>query len=162
MLKLIKVILFCLSIGLVFGCTEDRVYEENYDLPESIWPIAEEVNFHFPIENTDQLYQVFLNIRHDADYPFRNIYIKYQLSDSTEYVMEDALANFKLFSDTEGKPFGKATSNIYSYQELLLDSLSFPHVGTYTFSMDQYMRQDSLPGLYSVGIKIIEQPTAAE
>lgn len=161
MLKLIKVSLFCLLSALFISCTEDRVFEENYDL-DGEWPIAEKVNLKFNITEDQQLYQVFLNVRHDADYPFRNLYIKYQLADSTGVMLENALVNFKLFSDKEGKPFGKASSNIYSYQELLLDSLSFPHSGDYTFSMNQYMRTDSLKGIYSVGIKIINQPTAVE
>lgn len=150
------------AICSVTCCTEDRVYEDNYDLPSKIWPISEHVNFKFDISDKEQRYQIFLNLRHDAAYPYRNIYMQYQLSDSTNYVMDNALVNFQLFSAKEGLPLGNASSNIYSFQELLLDSVSFPHEGTYTFSIDQYMREDSLKGIYSVGIKIVEQPTGAE
>jgi gliding motility-associated lipoprotein GldH len=162
MLKLTKTFLTLTLAVIIYGCTEDRVFEENADFRAKVWPIAEKVNFEFEIENTKSYYQLYLNIRHDADYPYRNIYIQYQLKDTTKFIMENALANVKLFSDTEGTPFGKATSNVFSYQELLLDSMRFPHQGAYTFSMDQYMRVDSLSGVYSVGIKIVEQPTASE
>ncbi|MFQ3214554.1 MAG: gliding motility-associated lipoprotein GldH [Marivirga sp.] len=162
MLKLTKTFLLCTLAAIICACTEDRVFEQNYDLPNNVWPIAEKVNFEFDIENAKPYYQIFLNIRHNADYPYRNIYINYQLRDTTEFIMENALANVSLFSNIEGKPYGKATSNVFSYQELLLDSMRFPHQGDYIFSMYQYMRVDSLDGVYSVGIKIVEQPIAVE
>lgn len=154
--------LFLLGTIVFTSCTEDRVFEQNRDFEQSIWPIGEKAQFDFEIADNSKYYQLLLNLRHDLNYPYRNMYVYYQLKDTTNYVMDKALVNFQLFTDKEGKPIGTGTSNIITYQEVLIDSMQFPYGGKFSIDMEQYMRTDSLSGVYSAGLKIIEQPNSAE
>lgn len=87
------------------------------------------------------------------DYPYRNLYIKYQLRDSTR-LMEDQLLNLKLFEAKTGKPYGDHQSDLYSHQLILQDSVFFPQKGKYKIELKQYMREKKLEGVVSTGIRI--------
>jgi gliding motility-associated lipoprotein GldH len=115
--------------------------------------MEESADFNFEIDSIELPYQVKLNIRNTMDYPYRNLYIKYQLRDSN-YVMEDQLLNIKLFEAKTGKPYGNHQSDIYSHQLILQDSVYFPKKGIYQIDLKQYMREKELEGLVSAGIRI--------
>ncbi|WP_375580977.1 gliding motility lipoprotein GldH [Marivirga tractuosa] len=143
-------------ISLIFifiSCTEDRYYEHNYDFKDRKWNMQETAAFNFEIDSIELPYQIKLNVRNTIDYPFRNLYVKYQLKDST-YLMEDKLLNLKLFEAKSGKPFGDHQSDIYSHQLILQDSVFFPEKGKYTIELKQYMREKEIEGIVSAGIRI--------
>jgi gliding motility-associated lipoprotein GldH len=143
-------------IGLVFlfiACTEDRYFENNIDFNDRVWEMDESAEFEFEIDSTTLPYQIKLNLRNSLDYPYRNLYIKYQLLDSTQLIA-DKLMDIKLFEAKNGKPFGSRQSDIYSHQLILQDSVFFPEKGTYKIALSQYMREKELKGIISVGIKI--------
>ena len=144
--------ILCLTF-LLFSCTEDRYFEENHDFEDKNWKMEESADFNFEIDSIELPYQVKLNIRNTMDYPYRNLYVKYQLRDSN-YVMEDQLLNIKLFEAKTGKPYGNHQSDIYSHQLILQDSVYFPKKGIYQIDLKQYMREKELEGLVSAGIRI--------
>lgn len=144
--------IICLSF-LLISCTEERYFEENQDFKDRIWNMEETAEFNFKIDSVETPYRIKLNIRNTMDYPFRNLYIKYQLKDST-YLMEDKLLNLKLFEDKTGKPYGDHQSDIYSHQLTLQDSVYFHQKGNYKIELKQYMRENELKGMVSAGIRI--------
>jgi gliding motility-associated lipoprotein GldH len=135
------------------SCTEDRYYESNYDFKNRTWEIEHTAQFSFEIDSIDVPYQLLLNIRNTMDYPFRNLYIKYKLKDST-FLVEDKLMNVQLFESKTGKPFGDRQSEIYSHQIILQDSVFFQKKGTYQIELKQYMREEELEGIVSAGIRL--------
>ncbi len=138
---------------LLISCTEERYFEDNYDFNDRIWNMEETAEFNFEIDSVELPYQIKLNIRNTMDYPYRNLYIKYQLKDSS-YLMEEKLLNLKLFEDKTGKPYGNHQSDIYSHQLILQDSVYFPEKGKYKIALKQYMREEELKGMVSAGIRI--------
>lgn len=144
--------IICLTF-LLFSCTEERYYEDNHDFKDRIWNMEESVEFEIVIDSIELPYQIKLNVRNTMDYPYRNLYVKYQLKDST-YLMEDKLLNIKLFDGKTGKPFGNHQSDIYSHQLLLQDSVYFNEKGIHTIELKQYMREKELEGIVSAGIRI--------
>jgi len=143
------------SSFILFSCTEDRHFEENQDFKNRVWGMEESVRFEFEIDSVEIPYQVMLNIRNTMDYPYRNLYIKYHLRDST-HLLKDKLLNIKLFEAKSGKPYGKNQSDIFSHQLLVEDSVYFPEKGKYTVELQQYMREKELLGIVSAGIRIEE------
>ncbi len=115
---------------LLISCTEERYFEENHDFKDRIWNMEENAEFNFEIDSIELPYQIKLNVRNTMDYPYRNLYIKYQLEDSTS-LMEDKLLNLKLFEAKTGKPYGDHQSDIYSRQLILQDSVYFHKKGNY-------------------------------
>lgn len=138
---------------LLISCTEERYYENNYDFQDRIWNMDESAVFNFEIDSIELPYRIKLNVRNTMDYPYRNLYIKYQLRDST-HLMEDQLLNLKLFEAKTGKPYGDHQSDLYSHQLILQDSVFFPQKGKYKIELKQYMREKKLEGVVSTGIRI--------
>ena len=138
---------------LFFSCTEDRYYEHNQDFEDRIWNMEETAEFEFEIDSIELPYQIKLNVRNTMDYTYRNLYIKYELSDSTNLI-EDKLLNIDLFEPKSGKPYGERQSDIYAHQLILQDSVFFPEKGKYKIGLKQYMREKKLEGMVSVGLRI--------
>ncbi len=153
MSKIAKGLLFFILIT-ALSCTENRYFEANHDFSERVWTMDEKAEFQFDIDEAEAMYQLYINIRNDIDYPYRNLYIHYSLEDSTGNVIDKKLQDIQLFEAKTGAPFGNNVSNIYSHQVLLEDSVLFPSKGEFTVSYKQYMRTDSLKGIYSTGIRI--------
>ncbi len=161
MSKIVKGFTFFVLIA-TLSCTENRYFEANHDFSDRVWPMDEEAEFSFTIDNADVMYQLYINLRNDKDYPYRNLYIHYSLEDSTGNILEKELQDIQLFEPKTGAPFGENVSNIYSHQVLLEDSVIFPSKGEFVISYKQYMRTDSLQGIYSAGLRIEKMSNSAE
>lgn len=157
MKSLLKAASLFLLFVITLSCTENRYYEENFDFSDRIWQMDESARFTFTIDDDSSYYELYLNLRNDIKYPYRNIYIHYTLQDSTERALEKELQNIQLFEPKTGEPYGDGLSSIYSHQVLLKDSVLFPKEGQYTVELKQYMRTDSLQGVYSVGLRLDKQ-----
>jgi len=152
--------LFILGLmGLIIlnSCDSNRVYEDNLDFNNAYWLADSIKSFDFDIEDAGSSYNIMLNLRNGIEYPHRNIYIHYAISDSTKTILDEELRNFQLFHPKSGYPYGSGSSNIRQHQFNLLMDYRFPHQGRYHISFEQYMRYDSLPEVYSVGVRI-ERP----
>lgn len=136
------------------ACDRDRVFEQNKNIASNAWHIDSVATFNFEIADTSIAYDVYYNVRNSLDYPFYNLYVSYYLEDSTGKQLSTNLHEMELMDAQTGKPFGKGLSNIYDHQFLALQNLKFPYAGKYTFKIKQYMRQDPLPEIYSVGIRV--------
>jgi gliding motility-associated lipoprotein GldH len=144
---------------LFFSCTEDRYYEDNQDFEDRTWNMEETASFEFKIDSIEVPYQIKLNVRNTMDYSYRNLYIKYELSDST-HLMEDKLLNIDLFEAKSGKPYGERQSDIYAHQLILQDSVYFSEKGKYKIELKQYMRKKKVEGVVSVGVRIDQLKTS--
>jgi gliding motility-associated lipoprotein GldH len=60
-----------------------------------------------------------------------------------------------LFDAKTGKPFGKSgIGDLYDHQFLLLQDYQFITAGKYHLELEQFMRQDTLPGILAVGVRV--------
>jgi len=147
--------LWFLLISLVFGsCTNKNVYDNTADLKNAYWLADSIKSFEFIIPDKSENYNLYFNIRNGIAYPHSNIYIQYIISDSTNNVLDKELRNFQLFHPKSGFPFGNGSGNIFEHQFNLLIDYNFPYQGKFNLHFQQYMRYDSLPQVYSVGVSI--------
>jgi len=153
MIKYNALVLFLSGILLV-SCGGNRIYEENIDFENRVWRADSVGEFVFRIEDSTAIYNLYFNIRNTPDYPFHNIYINYNLSDSNGNVIAEELVNNNLFAEKTGEPLGDGIGGIFSHQFPLLINYEFLHQGQFQLQLQQYMRLDSLPGVVSFGIKV--------
>ena len=59
-----------------------------------------------------------------------------------------------LMDPKTGEPRGSGTGDIYDHQVLALPRQRFARLGNYTLTLEQFMRQDQLPGLMAVGVRV--------
>ena len=146
-------LLFMVTL-LLGSCDENRVFEQNMDIPENNWAINNTLTISFVIEDTTQAYDVYFNIRHALAYEYYNLYVRHTLTGPAGNVLSSLLHEIILLDKKTGKPKGKGFGDIFDYQVRALRNQKFPRPGTYHLKLQQYMRRDPLPGIMSVGIRV--------
>ena len=147
-------ILFLALFFIVSGCDSRRVFEGKKDFRENYWVFNDPAEFEFQIEDTDKSYDLLFNIRNTAKYKYQNIYLQYYLEDSTGRLLSNDLKNIQLFHKITGVPMGKGLGDILDIEKVFLEKYRFEHPGLYRLRIDQFMRQDSLPDVLSVGLRV--------
>lgn len=143
-------------IALLLGsCGIDSVYEANKDMSKRVWMIDSIVSFPIHIKDASTPYQLNLSVRNTAEYPFYNLYVVYYLRDSTGQVISTDLKNLHLFDAKTGKPLASGLAGIYSHKFSLVDRIDFDS-GSYSLEIEQNMRLDTLPGIVSVGLEVMQ------
>lgn len=138
----------------ISSCDKSKVYENVSELTNGYWLADSTKTFEFQIENPDLSYNLYFNLRNGLEYPHSNIYVNYLVLDSANNVLDEELRNFQLFHQKSGYPLGNGSGNIFEHQFDLLADYSFPYQGRYNIRFEQYMRYDSLPEVYSIGVRV--------
>lgn len=136
------------------SCGAPSIFEGKMDFDKNGWSINAPAKFEFDITNIDQAYDLYLHVRVSEEYPYRNLYVKYYLEDSTGNVLDSELNNILLFDSKTGEPLGGGLGSIYDIQKKFIQDYHFNTPGHYQFRVEQFMRQDALPGIHAVGIKV--------
>lgn len=142
-------------VGIFFSflsCDQNRIYEKNITIDKYIWKSDFIPSFKIEIKDTSVIYNLYVNIRHADIYQYQNIWLVVgtQLPDGTKASrrIEITLAN------DEGKWFGEGLGDIWDYRTMIQENAFFTLPGSYTFTIEQNMRQDPLLGIMSVGLRI--------
>ncbi len=155
-------ILILIAIGFGFtSCDKltassefERLFEYNYQFKNRVWNMDTIPTYQFEIENPSIPTNVLLNVRNGLDYPFYNIFVKYSLEDSTGKILDSKQLEFDLLDPKSGKPLGKGATDLYFHQFVCLNNFKFPYKGNFKFKITQYMREQELKGIHSVGVRI--------
>jgi len=145
------------AAGLLAGlaaCDPNRVFEQNIDFANYSWDVQRKPAFTFAIQDTAARYDIYFNVRHASAYGYYNLYLKHTLTGPTGRVGAPLLHQLLLMDPKTGEPKGSGTGDIYDIQLLALPKQRFAQPGSYTLTLEQYMRQDQLPGLMAVGVRV--------
>jgi gliding motility-associated lipoprotein GldH len=150
-------IAFTLCAALVFlaSCDDARVYEEVFDFNERQWVVDEKPVFEFVIDDADQRYNIYGNVRNSVSYPYSRLFFTYYLLDSTGVEIQKDLVSEFLFDAKTGEPQGRSgIGDLYDHQFILLKAYQFNTPGKYKIALEQFMRMDTLAGILAVGIRV--------
>ena len=147
---------FFLLILFIFfvGCSRNKIFDRITDLPGRLWPKSESIDFQFRIEDTHPGYDLFYNIRNSSLYKYYNLYLSCTLEDTLGNVLETELSNYNLFDPKTGKPLGDGLGDLFDHQFTALSNYHFNNPGIYRFHVKQYMRDDTLKEIMSVGLVV--------
>lgn len=146
-------------IIMLFGlsaCLHNDVFEKNTSFATRKWPAKEAKRFVFTINDTLSNYMVYATLRHTDAYPFSNIWLNVEtiLPGTTSPLS----SNVELtLAQSDGKWLGRGMQDIREHQIPLTPQGSpvhFSKTGTYTMRLSHLMRQDPLPELMSIGIRL--------
>jgi gliding motility-associated lipoprotein GldH len=158
--QLLKPILFCTLCLALDACQQAVVYQQVQTLPNDTFYRDSSLHFSFPIPDSAQAYDIYLLVAYTPAYPYQNLYINYTLQDKNTCTLATALHQEMLFDPKTGKPLGKGWGKNKYTESLLLKNYSFAQPDAYSLILTQFMRQEALPGIYQVGIKICKTPLA--
>ncbi len=141
-----------LFLTFLFSCDGDRVFEEFYSFESNSW--SEEDTAAFDLKEVKAMSgKKLIAVRYNEEYPFSNCYIRVISSDTSGLELDNKLINVPLFDLKSGKPMGKGFGNTFT----MYDTLPFEVSGNASeVKFIQYMRQENLPGLEAVGLKILK------
>ena len=158
-LKKINALLLLLLVtgaGFMQSCTTGDLFEKTEVIPGHRWKSSFKPSFTFNISDTTSAYRLYLVIRHTDKYHFNNIYINLSVkqpgSDSTETVRFDC----KLGNDEAGW-LGSGMDDIIEQRVPLTPKeipVYFRKKGSYTYSLEQIMREDPLENVLNAGIRL--------
>lgn len=137
---------------LFFSCGQNVVFTKYEKIPETGWSSQNKVSFDVEITDNQNLNNVFLTIRHDDAYQFKNIFLflttQYPDGKLTTDTLECILTNEK------GEWIGDGAGDIWDTKIPLKQNVRFPQTGKYKFTFQQGMRQDPLPLIMDFGMVI--------
>ena len=154
-----KIIYFVfLGVILLASCNKQNyIVNENTIIENEAWTADNQLPVYFTITDTQTIYKIGFNIRYTTDYPKQNMYLFLHTTFPNGVRGHDTLS-VDLFSPA-GEPLGKGKR----VKELQADFsyVKFYMEGNYTINIEQAMRMDTLPGVVSMGLYIVE-PTNVE
>ncbi|MCB2376007.1 gliding motility lipoprotein GldH [Hymenobacter sp. BT635] len=154
-----KATTWVLSLGLLLGlaaCDDNQVYDKNQELDKAVWTVQEKPTFEFEIADTTQRYDIYFNVRNESMYGYYNLYVKHTLLDPSNKRVSQLLHQMLLMDPQTGEPRGQGSGDIFDHQFLALRGQQFRQPGTYKVVLEQYMRQDQLPGIMAVGVRVVK------
>lgn len=135
----------------LLSCTSINLYEKDAAIPGHQWKSSFKPSFTFDIKDTTSPYQFFFVIRHTEKYNFTNIYINLYIkapgTDSTTKIQRSLT-----LADNNGW-LGSGMDDIYE-QRIPLGAPQLLKAGTYTFTIEQIMREDPLENVLNAGLRI--------
>jgi gliding motility-associated lipoprotein GldH len=134
------------------ACQTNMVFDDNEEIKNYVWDSKVKPAFTFEIKDTTVLYNIYINVRHVDYYPFNNVWINLSASfpDGNRQVNRVDVP----LADDSGKWHGEGLGDIWDYRHLIQQGAFFNKTGKYTFALEHLMRQDPLPGIMSIGIRV--------
>ncbi len=151
-------ILFIIIFSIV-SCDSARVYDEYISLPNNSWSKENTVKFSFPIQDSINKKNLFINLRNNKDYQYSNLFLITEMGFPDGQVIVDTLEYD--MADVTGKFLGKGFTDIKENKLFYKENITFPTTGEYTFKVRQAMRKngnmkgiEELEGITHVGFRI--------
>lgn len=146
---LLILVAYCSQL-IAVSCTTVDLYEKTVAIPGHKWKSSFKPSFTFTIKDSTSPYEIFLVIRHNEKYNFNNIYLnlytKLEGQDSTQKLSVPVI----LASNENW--LGTGMDDIYEHRARLAEQTL--KAGTYTFTLEQIMREDPLENVLNVGLRI--------
>ena len=147
-----KVFLFIFISAVLTACGTLDVYEKTVAFPDHEWTNTEKPSFTFDIEDTVSAYKIFVILRHEDAYHFNNIW----LNISTRAPKDSAktqLVNIILADNAKGW-LGIGMDDVFDHRALITRSPVKLKKGSYTFILQQHMREEPLQFILNAGIRV--------
>lgn len=150
--KINRAILVLLLVVSLASCDSNRIYEEHLAVDNNEWRSDDIKTFEFEIEDTLSPLNLFVNFRTTTDYPYSNLFIFLHSEYPDGYSDKDTLEF--LIAESNGKWKGENSGTVVENRILISSGGRFASRGTYTFRIEQAMRDDILPEIIDVGFRV--------
>jgi len=144
--------IFLLGTLALAACGNPRMYD-SFKPINGAWHQDSVVQFVVPVADNEETYAVSVKLRHNADYPYSNLYMFRTISSVNGIEYQDTV-NFTLADATGkwlGNGIGEVKTMVWPYSRR---GLKFTNTGKYTFTLQQGMRDTLLEGIMDVGLEI--------
>lgn len=145
-------VLLLLAVSLFVSCDSKRFYENNKKIEHGVWKRNDKIRFEVNIPDTLRMYDFYLNVRNDLNYPYANLYLFINTQSPGGINSRDTVEC--QLADYTGKWFGKGIGSVKFNRLLFQKNVRFRISGKYLFELEQAMRVNELTGIRDVGLRI--------
>ena len=146
-------ILLFISILFLTACDPGMVYDQFRETGDNMWSWDEEMVFEVDMQEPDEFYDIYINIRHTKEYPKSNLYVFLSIDGpnnaETRDTIDIAIANAR------GKWLGSGFGDVKFVRKKIREKVRFSFPGKYVFTIEQGMRIENVP-VTDVGLRIEE------
>jgi len=147
-----KLLVFIVLIVALSGCKQAALYERLHNIRKAAWSDQQVPSFTFDITDTTAAYNVYVVLRHTNQYPYRNIWLNVGLEQPGDTIRHQS---FELQLAATDSWLGTGMDDVYEHRALLFSRpVRFDRSGSVTFTLQQIMRQNPLPGVMQAGIRV--------
>lgn len=147
-----KLLIFCMVLLLFGACKNNDVYFQYHEVDTVGWNKDSVYLFDVEITDTVSPYNLYINVRHNPDYPYQNLWLF--LSESTpDSVLSKDTIEFYL-ANQRGEWLGTGASDLKEMPVLYKQNYFFEKSGIYQFGIVHGMRTDSLAGIVNIGLRV--------
>ncbi len=133
------------------SCKEIDVYEKTASFTKHSWSSVEKPTFEFNISDTISRYNVFIVLRHTDAYHYNNLWINVTTIPPGD-TAQTIKADLKLGDNRQW--LGNNIDDIIEHRILINSNPLRFKKGNYKFIIRQIMREDPLPDVLNVGIRV--------
>jgi gliding motility-associated lipoprotein GldH len=142
---------FFMSI-LIISCGEFPIASDSYEVNHDGWYSDDTKSFEWTVEDINSSYSIFVDVSHNQDYSFSNLYLFLDLTFPNGKNRRDTLGC--ALADTRGNWFGSGIGDIIDHRISFKENFTFPIEGRYNLRVTQGMRQDPLLGVTDIGFRL--------
>ncbi len=153
-MKKIGFFFLLIPVLLSFAGCDNAFFDEVKEISGSIWTFENGLDFEFTVKDTEEHYNLVLEINHTTDYPFQNLYLKIITTYPSGKKVDDILSVD--LADKSGRWFGDCNSSSCSTTVDLQKNILFKDAGKYVITFFQHTRTARLKGIKGLRL-IIEE-----
>lgn len=138
-------------LAVAFASCSRVIFSENYDLHDG-WPKDSVLTFDFEIEQAPATHQVEIVVRNNDEFAYQNLWLFVETESENGNVQRDTVQFF--VADALGRWTGSGIGSIFENRFVYKPKFRFKTIGNQRISIQHALREDTLFGLESVGIRI--------
>lgn len=135
------------------ACDPGMVYDQFQKTEDNEWSWDEKKVFEVEMDQPDEYYNIYINVRHTKEYPKSNLYVFLTIDGPNDAQSHDTIDI--AIANASGKWVGKGFGDIKFVRKQIREKVRFAFPGKYIFTMEQGMRLEEVP-VTDVGLRIEE------
>src|SRR5690349_10298833 len=130
---------------LCMGCKKEKLASAEWEWKDQQWIHGDKKTLTMTATDTTTLYKMDLKVSHKDTYPYNNLYVRTVTTypSGKEVVSVTSLE----LVDPDGQWAGKKRATCCELKLPLQSRFTFPEVGEYTWTIEPYMRVDTVTGI---------------
>lgn len=150
-----NILLVVTSALLLTACGKMDVFEKDVAIPGHQWSGSFRPAIDMNITDTASLYNIYIVVRHTNEYHYNNLWMNIYTIFPGDSAQRKQRFELQLATDDKGW-LGSGMDDIYEQRVSVTKDrpVRFPRQGTYRFILENIMREDPLPYVMDVGIRI--------
>ena len=151
-----KCFIFTFSLLMISCSGTNDVYNTFLHLPKNGWYKRDVQRFTPEITDTVSHYDIYLGLRHNDNFDYRNLWLFVTYSSEYGRLKTDTV-NCEL-ADEFGRWSGSGWGSLYQHEIKLKGNVKYGRSGKKIITVQQAMRDDMVQGVADIGIRIVKRP----